>query len=115
MHAKNAGTMAESDIILGGCDHDMFEFDSGTKQIRLDGTELCLNAEGGVGNGAAIIAWWCSTGGDPVPDNQRFEYDERRLVISPVSDTNLAFNIKEANVAAGTPIILYPIIVSEEM
>merc|ERR1719487_2154984 len=49
-----------NNVTLGGCDHDTFRFDSKTKQIKLSGTNQCVNAEGGIGVGAPLIIWPCT-------------------------------------------------------
>lgn len=107
LYAKDLEGTGE--VSLGGCDHQHFDFDSKTKQIRLRDTDLCINAEGGIGVGAALIAWQC-TQKDKVPENEQFLYDARRGVIISVLDPALIMSVKEANVEAGSPIVLYPLI-----
>merc|ERR1719162_2533634 len=97
-----------SNLMLGGCDHDTFDFNSKTKQIQLRHTDLCINAEGGVGTGTPLIMWQCTEKGKEIHENEKFEYDQEHGTIISLKDRTLSFNAKEADVVAGTPIVLFP-------
>jgi len=111
LHAQDL--LETSNIMLGGCDHDTFDFDYKTKQIMLRGTDLCINAGGGIGAGAPLVVWQCTEPGKTTEDNEKFQYDEDSHTIVSLKDTSLSFNIKEANIAAGSPIVLLPTVIED--
>eukprot|EP00930_Biecheleria_cincta_P098846 TRINITY_DN90495_c0_g1_i1.p1 TRINITY_DN90495_c0_g1~~TRINITY_DN90495_c0_g1_i1.p1 ORF type:complete len:319 (+),score=66.58 TRINITY_DN90495_c0_g1_i1:71-958(+) len=86
-----------------GHSHEIFEFVDERVRLRYKPSS-CLNAEAGLGAGHRIVAWPCE---EEPQDNERFAYDPDRNVIYAVAQPDLVFNVKHANVNAGTDIVLW--------
>jgi len=91
--------------------HEIFELVDERVRLKYK-PSLCLNAEAGLGAGHRVLVWPCE---DEPQENERFAYDPDRNVIYAVAQPDLVFNVKHANTAAGTEIVLWHIGDKEEL
>lgn len=67
-----AGIPKQGDKIIQGPSangaRQQWEYDSDNKELKIVGTDLCLDAEGSAKSGTKMVAWKCHGG-----DNQRFD------------------------------------------
>jgi len=85
--------------------HEVFEFTFPENRIRMKHKpEMCINAEGGLVQGARLVLWPCHA--DPEP-HERFVYDKVRQVIHPQYVNTLGLNVKGGNMQNGGEVILW--------
>eukprot|EP00929_Paragymnodinium_shiwhaense_P001238 TRINITY_DN101464_c0_g1_i1.p1 TRINITY_DN101464_c0_g1~~TRINITY_DN101464_c0_g1_i1.p1 ORF type:complete len:304 (+),score=74.15 TRINITY_DN101464_c0_g1_i1:89-1000(+) len=110
LNVAGAETQKSGNVVLWGCQasrNEVFEFHA--NRLRLGQVpDLCVNAEEGVGANARLVIWPCHQDGE-LP-NEMFRYDEELKVIRSQVDDNLAFNVREAAMHAGSEIVLWPLV-----
>lgn len=85
--------------------HEVFEIFEGRIHLKQH-TELCLNAEGGLGAGHRVVLWPCS----PVPaENELFQFDKKSGAIKATKAPELAFNAAGGGMNLGDEIVLWNI------
>lgn len=107
-NAMGGDLLNSSPVVLWKCEpamHEVFEFTWPDNRIRLkQKPEMCVNAEGGLGQGNRLIIWPCA----PISEvNERFVYDKERQVIHPQAVRTLAFNVKGGDLQNGGEIVLW--------
>lgn len=108
LNAQGGDLLNSALVVLWKCTpakHEIFEFTWPDNRMRLKHKpEMCVNAEGGLGQGNFLIVWPCH---EEPEVNERFVYDRERQVIHPQVIPTLAFNVKGGNTQNGGELILW--------
>lgn len=96
-------------VVLYNCHpgrHELFNFTADSRVHVQGQSDLCINAEGGIGAGQRLIVWPCA---ETPAANEKFKVDESFGFIYAVEQPNLVFNAKGGGMAAGDEVVLWPL------
>jgi len=88
----------------GAQSHELFDLEDGKIKLRAS-PGMCLNAEGGVGDGAKIVTWHCGQTGS-VEHDEFYMGRDGRIRLRRHKDK--CINVEGGDAKAGAQLILYP-------